>query len=89
MEFIVAVFFLSKQENPYIIYDNLDLSYDIYNTINDYNQRQNHYLLLIQKIFGTILSDVKCSFMTSSTSSFIMISMLSLLDVLHALDHYL
>ena len=67
----------------------MDLSYDIYNTINDYNQRQNHYLLLIQKKFGTILSDVKCSFMTSSTSSFIMISMLSLLDVLHALDHYL
>ena len=89
MEFIVAAFFLSKQENPYIIYDNLDLSYDIYNTINDYNQRQNHYLLLIQKKFGTILSDVKWSFMTSSTSSFIMISMLSLLDVLHALDHYL
>ena len=37
IEFIVAFCFLSNQENLYVIHHNLDLFYDIYNTINEHN----------------------------------------------------
>ena len=42
MEFIVA--FLSDQVNLYMIHHNLDLFYDIYNTINENNETQTHDL---------------------------------------------
>ena len=67
----IAAFFLSNQENLYMIHDNLDLFYDIYNTITEHNRRQNHYL-------SSILSESKGFFIASSASSLIMISMLSL-----------
>ena len=38
--------FLSNQENLYMIHHNSDLFYSISNTTNEYNQGQNHYLLL-------------------------------------------
>ena len=37
--------FLSNQENLYLIHRNSDLFYGIYNTVNEHNQRWNHYLL--------------------------------------------
>ena len=55
MRFIVTFCFLSNQENVYLIHHGLDLFYDIYNTINDYNQRQTHYLSSILNYF-----DVQC-----------------------------
>ena len=44
--FIVAVCFLSNQENLYMIHQDSDLYYDVYNAINEYNQRQTHYFSL-------------------------------------------
>ena len=40
---IVAFLFLFNQENLYVIHHDSDLSYDIYNTITEDNQRQTHY----------------------------------------------
>ena len=42
---------LSNQENWYMIHYNSDLFYDIYNTINEHNWRQTHYLSLILNYF--------------------------------------
>ena len=56
-----------------MIHFNLDLFYDIYNTITEHNQRQTHYILLISNYFG---SEWKSSFINSSASSLIMIYML-------------
>ena len=42
MGFIVAFCFLSNQEILYIIHHDSDLFYDIYNTLNEHNQRQTH-----------------------------------------------
>ena len=81
MGFIVAFLFLSNQENLCIIYDNLDLFYDIYNTITQHNQRQTHYLSSILTYFDlSILSESKGSFITSCASLLIMISILSLFE---------
>ena len=46
MVFIIV--FLFNHDNLYIIHHILDLSYDIYNTINEQNQRENHYLPCFQ-----------------------------------------
>ena len=49
--------------------------------MNEHNRRQTHYLALILKCFDIyFLSESKSSFITSSVSSFIMISMLSLFE---------
>ena len=42
---------LSNQENWYMIHYNSDLFYDIYNTINEHNWRQTHYLSSILNYF--------------------------------------
>ena len=82
--------FSSNQENLYKIHLNLDLFYDIYNTITEHNRRQSHYLSLIPNYFDIyLLVNQKSSFITASASSLIMISMLSLFEWLHALHHYL
>ena len=52
-----------------MIHHNSNLLYDIYNTINEHNQRQN-----------VLLIDLKISSITSSASSLIMISMISLFE---------
>ena len=81
MGFIVAFLFLSNQENLCIIYDNLDLFYDIYNTITQHNQRQTHYLSSILNYFDlSTLSESKGSFITSCASLLILISILSLCE---------
>ena len=60
------------QENVYMIHHDLDLFYDIYNTINTHNWRKTHYLSLIpnyfdiyfyvnQKVFHSIFECVICS----------------------------
>ena len=41
--FIAAFCFLSSKEKLYVIHDNSDLCYDIYNTINEHNRRKTHY----------------------------------------------
>ena len=51
MGFIVFICFLSNQENLYIIHHDLDLFYDIYNTITRHNWRQTHYLSSILNYF--------------------------------------
>ena len=51
MGFIVPFMFLSNQENLYMIHHDFDLFYDIHNTINEHNQRQNHYFSLILNYF--------------------------------------
>ena len=43
--------FLSNHENLYMIHHNSDLFSDIYNTINEDNPRQTHYLLSILNYF--------------------------------------
>ena len=43
--------FLSNQENLHMIHRNSDLFYDIYNTINEDNGRQTHYLSSILTYF--------------------------------------
>ena len=60
-----------------MIYHDIDLFYDMYNKISVHNPRQIDYVLLVQKIF---LSKSKSSFLTSSASSLILISMLSLFE---------
>ena len=55
-----------------------DLLQDIYDTINDYDKRQNSVHFIDSKLFCYLfLSESKISFITSSCSSLIMISMLS------------
>ena len=51
MEFIAAFWFLSIQENVYMIPNNLNLFYYIYNAIAKQNQRQNYYISLIPNYF--------------------------------------
>ena len=63
-----------------MIHHNLDLFYDIYNTINENNQRQTHYLSLIPNYFDIYFYWIKKFFITSSVSSLFMISMLSLFE---------
>ena len=74
--------FLSNQENLRMIHHNSNLFYDIYNTINEHNQRQTHYRSSILPIQFDIFfwSDLESSSITSSASSLIMISILSLFD---------
>ena len=62
-----------------LFYDNnLDLFYEIDNTINENNQRQTHYLLLIQNNSDIyFLNESKSSFITSKL---VIISMLSLFE---------
>ena len=40
MGFIAAFLFLSNQGNLYMIQHDSDIFYDIYNTINEHNERQ-------------------------------------------------
>ena len=55
-----------------------DLIQDIYDTINDYDKRQNSVHFIDSKLFCYLfLSESKIYFITSSCSSLIMISMLS------------
>ena len=55
-----------------------DLLQDIYDTINDYDKRQNSVHFIDSKLFCYLfLSESKISFITSYSSSLIMISMLS------------
>ena len=72
--------FLSNQENRYMIHHNLDLFYDIYNTIIEHNQRQTHYLTSISNYFDIFFEMNEKVFITLSVSSLIMISMLSLFE---------
>ena len=62
---------LSNQENLYSIHHDLELFFNIYNTINEHNRRQTNYLSLIPNCFDMYSYNL-------SASSFIMISMLSL-----------
>ena len=43
--------FICNQENLYMIHHESDLFYDIYNTTNENNQRQTHYLSSIPSYF--------------------------------------
>ena len=43
--------FLSNQENQYMIHHDLNLFYDTYHTITEYNQRQTHYLSVIPNYY--------------------------------------
>ena len=60
---------LLNQENLSMIHHDSKLLYDIYNTINEHNWKQN-----------ALLIDLKISSITSSASSLIMISMISLFE---------
>ena len=60
-----------------MIHHNSDLFYDLYNTINENN---HHKLTTFHHFQINFLSDLKSSFITSSASSLIMISMLSLFE---------
>ena len=72
-----------------MIQQDSDLFDDIYNTMNEHNQRQIHYLSLILNYLDVFfLNDWKSSFISSSVSSLTVISMLSLLNALDALHHY-
>ena len=51
MRAIVFFFFLSNQENTYIINHDSDLLHDIYNTINERNWKQSHNLWSILNYF--------------------------------------
>ena len=42
----------SNQENRYMIHLDSDFFYEIYDTINEHNQRLTHYLPLIPSCFG-------------------------------------
>ena len=59
-------------------YHVVDLFCGIYNTINEHNLRQTHYLSSVTNYFN--MSDLKRSFITSSASSLIMTSTLSLVE---------
>ena len=65
-----------------MIHHDLNLFHDIYDTINEHNQRQTRCLFSIQIILISIfdLSESKNHFITSSTSSLIAISILSLFE---------
>ena len=80
-----------SQKNLYMIHHNSDLFYDMSNTITEHNQRQTNYLLSILNYFGYLfLSKSKISFITSSASSLIMISMLSLFQSIpHSFSFYI
>ena len=51
--------FLSNHENLYVIHHDSDLFYDIYSTINEYDQRQSHCLWSFLIIFITIFKWTK------------------------------
>ena len=62
-----------------MIHHDSNLFYDIYNTVNEHNSRQNHYLSSISNYFDIFFKiHSKISFITSYASSLIIISMLSL-----------
>ena len=64
-----------------MIHHNSDLVYDIYNITNEHNQRQTHYFSSILYNFGIyFLVNQKNYFVTSSTSSLIMIFILFLFE---------
>ena len=44
-------FFISNRQNRYMIHRNLDLFYEICNTITEHNGRQTHYLSLIPNYY--------------------------------------
>ena len=58
--------FLCNWENLYMIHLSLNWFYCICNAINDYNQRQNHYLSLMFAIWHIERSDWKSSSISSS-----------------------
>ena len=81
LDFLFLFCFLFSQDNLFMIHDNLDLFFDIYNTIIEHNQRKIHYPLLILIFFWNLYSsESKSSFLTLHASSFIMISMLVLFE---------
>ena len=47
---VVFLFFIQSGESIYDHHDS-DLFYDIYNTINEHNRRQNYYRSLIPNLF--------------------------------------
>ena len=52
LSFLLLLFcFLSNQENLYMIHHDSDLFYDVYNTKNEHNKRQTHYLLSFLNYF--------------------------------------
>ena len=78
MGFILAIAFLSNQENLHRIHHNLDWLYDIYNTINEH---KNSLPFIDYKLFWHVFSsESKSSFITSSASSLIAIPMLLLFE---------
>ena len=72
MEFIVAFSLFSSQENLYMIHHDLDLFYDIYNSITEVKQRQTIYFLILFLNHEKVLYNFMC-FITNA---------------LHALHHY-
>ena len=50
-DLLLHFLFLSNQENLYMTHHDSDLINDIYNTINQHNQRQTHYLSYILNYF--------------------------------------
>ena len=63
MAFIVPFFFfLFHKENRYMIHHDLDLFYDMHDTVNEHNQRQTRYLSLIQIILISIFNWIKTFF---------------------------
>ena len=52
-ELLLCFWFLSNQENLYMIHHDFDFFYDICNTINEHNRRQTSCFLLILNYFDT------------------------------------
>ena len=76
--------FLSNQENEHI-HNDLELFYDIYNTLSDHYWRQTHYLSLILNHFAIcylfmLFKWIKTFFHNFTASSLNIISMLSLFE---------
>ena len=86
--FIVAFLFLSNQKDLYMIHNNSDLFYDIYNTINKIIKEKLTLPFTDSKLFWYLFSiEQKSSFITLSALLFIMISYHHFLNALRALHH--
>ena len=78
---LLSFCFLSNQDNLYMIHQDSDLFYDIFNTIIEHNKKQTHYPSSILNYFDIyFLSASRGSSIISSASSLIMVSMLSLFE---------
>ena len=80
-DLLLLFYFSSNQESLWMIHHDSNLFYNVYNSINEHNWRQTHYLSLISNYFDIYFWAIeKSSSITSSASLLIMISVVSLFE---------